>query len=153
MCEISPGEHLLKNNKSKKLISLTYNSTANRLLTKKDLEHILETSISRNNRERITGILLYMDGKFTQYFEGPVDGVIAVFSEIKSSNYHQDIINVDIQSISERIYNDWSMAFYADIFNDYSEVTKISYKKSEVKSNIPWHIAQLIKFPLQQNKA
>ena len=63
----------------------------------------------------MTGLLLFTDGKFMQYLEGPKAGVLSIFETIKSSSLHQDIVEISLQPLERREYGDWSMAFLADI--------------------------------------
>jgi Sensors of blue-light using FAD len=97
------------------LISLVYRSTASRPLAKRDLEHILDSARKRNLEEQVTGLLLFTDGKFIQYLEGPQIGVLKIFDIIKNSSLHGEITEVSRQSVDCREYGDWSMAFLADI--------------------------------------
>ena len=97
------------------LYSLVYTSTASRLLAKSDLENILSSARKRNLQAQVTGLLLFTDGKFMQYLEGPKAGVLSIFETIKSSSLHQDIIEISQQPLERREYGEWSMAFLADV--------------------------------------
>ena len=97
------------------LSSLVYTSTASRPLAKSDLEHILVNARQRNLQEQVTGLLLFSEGKFMQYLEGPETGVLKIFDLIKTSSLHEQIVEVSRQSIVSREYGDWSMAFLADV--------------------------------------
>ena len=96
------------------LYSLVYTSTASRPLAKSDLEHILASARKRNLEEHVTGLLLFTDGKFMQYLEGPESGVLKIFDIIKESSLHEQITEVSRQAVGTREYGDWSMAFLAD---------------------------------------
>lgn len=97
------------------LYSLVYTSTASRPLAKNDLERILDNARKRNLEEQVTGLLLFTEGKFMQYLEGPQSGVLTIFEAIKKSTLHHQIVEVSRQAVSAREYGDWSMAFLADI--------------------------------------
>lgn len=97
------------------LFSLVYTSTASRPLAKSDLENILGSARTRNLQEQVTGLLLFTDGKFMQYLEGPSAGVLKIFDIVKKSSLHQDIVEISRQSVERREYGDWSMAFLADV--------------------------------------
>ncbi len=97
------------------LYSLVYTSTASRPLAKSDLEHILGNARKRNLEEHVTGLLLFTEGKFMQYLEGPKSGVLKIFEIIKKSSMHEQITEVSRQSVDTREYGDWSMAFLADV--------------------------------------
>lgn len=97
------------------LYSLVYTSTASRPLAKSDLERILDNARKRNLEEHVTGLLLFTEGKFMQYLEGPEDGVVKIFELIIKSSLHEQIVEVSRKSIAAREYGDWSMAFLADV--------------------------------------
>lgn len=97
------------------LYSLVYTSTASRPLAKSDLQRILDNARKRNLEEDVTGLLLFTNGNFMQYLEGPEGGVIKIFELIKKSSLHAQIIEVSRKSIAAREYGDWSMAFLADV--------------------------------------
>ena len=97
------------------LFSLVYTSTASRPLAKSDLENILSSARTRNLQEQVTGLLLFTEGKFMQYLEGPKAGVLKIFEIIKTSSLHQDIVEISRQPMERRAYGDWSMAFLADV--------------------------------------
>jgi hypothetical protein len=97
------------------LYSLVYTSTASRPLAKSDLEHILDKARTRNLEEQVTGLLLFTEGKFMQYLEGPQSGVLKIFDIIKKSSLHGQIAEVSRQAVGTREYGDWSMAFLADV--------------------------------------
>jgi len=100
------------------LYSLVYTSTASRPLAKSDLEHILTEARPRNKEEQVTGLLLFTEGKFMQYLEGPETGVKTIFDLIKKSSLHKQIVEVSSQLVARREYGDWSMAFLADVDAD-----------------------------------
>jgi hypothetical protein len=97
------------------LYSLVYTSTASRPLAKSDLEGILTNARRKNLEEHVTGLLLFTEGKFMQYFEGPKTGVLKIFELICKSSLHEQIVEVSRQSLASREYGDWSMAFLADV--------------------------------------
>lgn len=97
------------------LYSLVYTSMASRPLSKIDLEYILDKARKRNIEEQVTGLLLFTDGKFMQYLEGPQTAVLKIFDSIKKSSLHKQITEVSRQTVDTREYGDWSMAFLADV--------------------------------------
>ena len=97
------------------LYSLVYTSTASRPLAKSDLERILDNARTRNLEENVTGLLLFTEGKFMQYLEGPKSGVLKIFELIKTSSLHDQIVEVSRNDLVVREYGDWSMAFLADV--------------------------------------
>lgn len=67
------------------LVAVAYLSTAAPFLTEADLEHLLADARSFNSRAQVTGALLVHDATFFQYFEGPEEGVEAVYARVRAS--------------------------------------------------------------------
>ena len=93
------------------LQALVYVSSATRLLSADELKHLLERARERNAREKVTGVLLYSNGKFMQYLEGPPAGLNKVYEVIKADPQHEGIIELVHEPISSREFSDWAMAF------------------------------------------
>lgn len=97
------------------LCQLVYTSSASRRdLPHSDLSSILTDSRVRNATDDITGILLYRDGSFAQFLEGPTRAVHATFERIKNDTRHRGVIVVLNRSIEKRDFPDWRMG-YRDI--------------------------------------
>ena len=73
------------------------------------LESLLVTSRRRNDECGVTGVLLYHDGSFFQYFEGPSIAVDTVYAHIRRSRLHHDIIELDRGALRQRQFSDWQM--------------------------------------------
>lgn len=56
-------------------------------------------------------MLLYSDGAFMQYLEGPRPGLACVYEVIKVDPQHFGIIDLVREPISQREFSGWSMAF------------------------------------------
>ncbi|CAO1635359.1 unnamed protein product [Parajaminaea phylloscopi] len=94
------------------LYQLVYTSSSrNRYLTPDVLQSILVKSRSRNASNDITGLLLYRDGSFAQFLEGPRDAVCATFHRIEADERHRGVIVVLQREIERRDFDSWRMAF------------------------------------------
>lgn len=93
------------------LDSLIYLSSAARLLTPQELRDLLATSRRNNARVGIGGILLYWDGNFLQYIEGPREQIDLLMAKVSADPLHGGIIVLQRQEIAERAFPDWTMAF------------------------------------------
>lgn len=93
------------------LRTLLYRSRATRPMRTPDLDRILEGSRRRNGEARVTGVLLFADGRFMQYLEGPERGIETIFDLIKTSPLHHEINESPPTYIAERQYPDWAMAY------------------------------------------
>lgn len=93
------------------LHSITYTSVASYALSKADLEHLLSSARKRNLEQHITGVLLYVEGRFMQYLEGPKAGLEVVLPYIKSSPMHHHLDFQSMKAMDAREYEAWSMAY------------------------------------------
>ena len=93
------------------LFGVTYTSEASRPLSAEDLDRLLVSARSRNSLVGVTGVLLYGEGRFVQYFEGMRDGVDDVYARIKRSDLHRNVMELEHQRISQRLFNRWFMGF------------------------------------------
>ena len=92
------------------LWAIVYVSKAARPIAPDDLLHILEGARRRNVEEGITGVLLYADGYFMQYLEGPKAGLYRVYAVIKTHPLHYGLIDLVREPIQTREFAEWSMA-------------------------------------------
>ena len=72
---------------------------------------ILAKSRENNNRDQVTGGLLFSDGCFAQVLEGPMNAVMAAFERIQCDERHGEIVVLQSGPIAERHFSGWSMAF------------------------------------------
>ena len=56
-------------------------------------------------------MLLYGERRFFQYFEGTRNGVDEVYARIQRSHLHHDVVELEHQGISQRLFNGWFMGF------------------------------------------
>lgn len=92
------------------LVALLYVSQAAREVTTSDLVHLLVHARRRNLQEDLTGVLLYADGSFMQYLEGPAEGMQRVYRIIKAHPLHFGVVDLLRQPIPQREFAEWSMA-------------------------------------------
>ena len=91
---------------------IAYASTAARDLTEADLDALAEESRRLNTAAGVTGLLLYCDGNFMQYIEGPADAVAASFARIRASRWHYQVNELmDEPGSSNCEFAQWSMGF------------------------------------------
>lgn len=93
------------------LSSLTYMSSAVGKPRQSDIDHLLTRARIRNEREQVTGILLFAEGSFMQVIEGPEAGIERVYSAIVSDPMHHNILELLHESIEMREFAQWSMAY------------------------------------------
>lgn len=94
------------------IFEIIYFSSAIRVFEEKVLKELLEQSRRNNQRDGITGMLLYDSGTFIQYIEGPCEPLLACWERIKADPRHRGIIKVAEEPIEARLFADWSMGFF-----------------------------------------
>lgn len=112
------------------LTAIAYTSVASHSLSARDLDSILVDARAFNQKVGVTGALLYAEGVFFQYFEGPAAGVTEVYQKIKLSDKHKDIKELVHETVDARQFAAWHMAFaeapstvLEELTNEYWEMT------------------------------
>lgn len=90
---------------------IAYVSTAVNLMSEVDLENLLVEARDLNLETGTTGVLLYSDGTFFQYFEAADDALQVTYQRIKESRKHTGILELLNEPIHERSFSDWQMGF------------------------------------------
>jgi hypothetical protein len=93
------------------LFQVVYTSTAAELFKRAQLLELVKSSVQRNKRTGITGLLLYYDGTFMQTLEGEKAAVMALFSKIERDPRHYQVIPLIYGPIKRRDYASSAMAF------------------------------------------
>lgn len=95
------------------MLSLIYSSVATRPLGDDDLARLLEQSRRSNEREDVTGVLLFRNGYFLQLLEGPDAAVRAKLDRIKHDDRHTKVRVILEDHVEERQFPEWTMGFPA----------------------------------------
>ncbi len=109
------------------LINIIYISAATNSLSDSELLSILVPAKHYNERNNITGMLLYCDGHFIQVLEGSRETVTALFAKIQADERHTMVQKLIEATIEHRCFPDWSMGFHAF---DSDELAKIEGYKA-----------------------
>ena len=80
-------------------------------MTESDLEDLLEKAREKNDRLKVTGALVYEGGHFLQALEGERSTVRDLFEEISKDDRHYDVRILIEDSLRERQFANWSMAW------------------------------------------
>jgi hypothetical protein len=94
-----------------RLISLIYVSSATEAFNPDQVIDLLRISRENNQRDQITGMLLYKGGSFMQVLEGPEDNVLHRYDKIRNDPRHQDVFLISVQPIRTREFRSWEMGF------------------------------------------
>jgi hypothetical protein len=90
---------------------LVYTSVAGVLVSDADLIQLLEQSRNSNKKTEVTGILLYIQGKFIQVLEGEKTAVNKLYTKIAGDGRHKKVTIVIEGESKERMFKGWSMGF------------------------------------------
>lgn len=97
---------------------LSYLSDASSPFSNREIEALLKGARARNMNHLISGILIYMNGCFFQYIEGPDRHIENLYKNIASDNRHKNIrliLNNVVSGIgdyeSQRMFPEWTMAY------------------------------------------
>ena len=82
---------------------------ATRAMARPELDALLETSKRNNERDGISGLLVYDAGSFLQVFEGPTDAVEALVRRIEGDPRHTSIAFLSAGPIQARYFGGWGM--------------------------------------------
>ncbi len=93
------------------LRAIVYVSTATQAMTVRQLESLLLEIRELNERNAVTGVLLYSDGNFMQCIEGPEESLYITYDRIRASRRHTDIIEILNAPIGVRTFSEWQMGF------------------------------------------
>jgi hypothetical protein len=76
-----------------------------------EVNNILSTSRANNERDGITGALMFNGGCFAQVLEGPLDVVEVAFERIQQDDRHSEVSLLAVEPIIERSFPNWAMGF------------------------------------------
>jgi Sensors of blue-light using FAD len=96
-----------------KIYFITYFSSARKKFSDDELHSLLKNAREYNTKVGVTGMLMYYDGSFVQVLEGNKEAVNEVFERINKDNRHYQIIKIKEGFEIERVFDEWSMAFYS----------------------------------------
>lgn len=90
---------------------LVYISSAIPDLKHSQIQNLVDTSCHNNDKFQITGLLLFVEGNFMQVLEGSREHVLQLYENIKIDSRHTNLITMLSETITERMFPDWSLAF------------------------------------------
>lgn len=91
------------------LCRLIYASIADSGYGWETIKSILESSERNNERDQLTGVLLFSDGMFLQILEGERLAVTRTFERILSDARHHSVTLIQFCEITKRDFASWRM--------------------------------------------
>jgi hypothetical protein len=108
------------------LVSLIYTSE---MTGSMDFMDILEVSRARNERDGITGVLLFCNNNVVQCLEGSREAVNKTYARIVQDKRHQNPLLVDYRILSTRLFSEWSMGYVPE--SSVTQPTLLKYSVSQ----------------------
>ena len=93
------------------LHQIAYISTSTRDVSVAEIESILDVSRRNNDRDGLTGILVYHRGMFFQMLEGARDAIHATMARIRHDPRHAGTTLIIDREIEAPSFPDWRMGF------------------------------------------
>jgi len=93
------------------MYQIVYISSAVTPFSKDQLLELLNHCRTSNQRNGLTGMLLYKDGNFMQVLEGEQEAVERRFDLIRRDPRHKDVIVIETSQTPQRQFGEWSMGF------------------------------------------
>jgi hypothetical protein len=93
------------------LMHCIYASAAVHDFSAAELTELLEVARNNNDRLGVTGLLLYVEGNFFQVLEGEPRAVSQIYESIGRDQRHTHVTQIISESISRRVFTEWSMGF------------------------------------------
>ena len=90
---------------------IVYVSTATVPMSTPQLESLLVEARELNLQSQVTGVLLYSDGDFMQYFEGHAEALHETYARIRNSRRHRGLIELLKETVPTRRFEGWQMGF------------------------------------------
>ena len=101
-----------------------------------EIQKILQTSVENNQKNKITGILLYSDLHFIQYIEGNESDLKECYSKIKIDRRHKFPKIIEEGNIIQRTFSEWNMALKQFTPSSFEYQTEASGNEKELFKQI-----------------
>ena len=95
------------------MLSVIYISVADPLIGEQDIAALLVQARRNNQRDALTGALIFNGHNFLQLLEGPADKVEACLAVIRRDPRHHGMLEIRRRDIDERSFAEWSMLYDA----------------------------------------
>ena len=94
--------------------AISYVSTAERSLSETEIRQILNDSEVNNNKQNITGLLLYSEGNFFQIIEGDQKQIVQLYDTIEDDSRHFNVIKLFGKEINKESFDGYKSDFISE---------------------------------------
>lgn len=111
---------------------IIYLSSGVKIFSDEEINDLLKISRENNQKNGITGLLLYSDGNFMQILEGEKEAVESTYNKILNDTRHRNVILITNESIKQRNFSEWKMGYSIvdpEFLNKHPEINPFELKK------------------------
>lgn len=101
---------------------IIYMSRGVRPMNEEELLTLLEQARRENERQGITGALVYGDGQFMQIIEGEESVLAALYAKLLQDTRHMNVVKLADKQIAQRSFQQWSMGFQVVSADKFAEL-------------------------------
>jgi len=101
---------------------IIYMSRGVRPMSEDALRELLQKARTDNERQSITGALVYGDGQFMQIIEGDESVLAVLYAKLLQDPRHINVVKLADKQIAQRSFQDWSMGFQVISAEAFSEL-------------------------------
>ena len=95
-------------------LSWCYVSTATPAFDPARLDDLYAQGRAFNAPRRVSGVLLFCNGRFCQLIEGPAASMEEVIGRVQSSSLHTDLLTLHREPITLPVFPSWSLGTASD---------------------------------------
>lgn len=125
------------------VFQLVYASAATDACTREELVTLLTQARARNEACRITGMLLYREGRFLQLLEGDEQAVRRLYAAIRLDLRHRDVTMLCEGRRLLRQFPRWSMSF-RDLDEDPLTEAGFTALFDDALDQVQWAVDELV---------
>lgn len=108
------------------MLSVIYVSVADPLIGEQDIAALLVQSRRNNQRDALTGALIFNGHNFLQLLEGPAGKVEACLAAIRGDRRHSGMVEIRRRVIEERAFAEWSMLYDPNFSGHDDNLTRLA---------------------------
>ncbi|MEM9391931.1 MAG: BLUF domain-containing protein [Bacteroidota bacterium] len=105
---------------------LIYVSYATRKPSTDDLKEIAQVSQRNNQSTGITGMLVYLEGKYLQVLEGKKEAILSLYETIAGDERHRGQRILIEGDIDKRNFKNWAMGFKMLNHQDFKDLSGLT---------------------------
>ena len=112
---------------------IIYLSSGVKIFSDEEINDLLKVSRENNQKNGITGLLLYSEGNFMQILEGDKEAIERTYEKIQNDSRHKNIILITNESITQRNFSEWKMGYSIvdpEFLNKHPEINPFELKKT-----------------------